>query len=60
MNDNFLSTEMVEGIFYCYIILGLLSVNLFSILVLWENTTTYIYSNEYGFGFANSQPILYI
>ena len=34
MNDNFLSTEMVEGIFYCYIILGLQIVNLFSILVL--------------------------
>ena len=60
MNDNFLSTEMVEGIFYCYIILGLQIVNLFSILVLWENTTTYNYSNEYGFGFANSQPFLYI
>ena len=60
MYDNFLSTEMVEGIFYCYIILGLLIVNQFCILVMWENTTTYNYSNEYGFGFANSQPILYI
>ena len=60
MNDNFLSTEMVEGIFYCYIILGLQIVNLFSILVLWENTTTYNYSNEYGFGFAKYQPLLYI
>ena len=31
---------------------------------MWENTTahtaTYNYSNEYGLGFANGQPILYI
>ena len=63
MYDNFLSTEMVGGIFYCYIILGLQIVNQYCILVMWEeyhNHGTHNYSNEYGFGFANSQPFLYI
>ena len=52
------------GDFLCvYIILGLQIVNLFCILVMWQDTIptpTYNYSNEYGFGFANSQPFLYI
>ena len=41
--------------------LGLQIVNLFCILVMCKNTTaTYNYSNEYVFGFANGQPLLYI
>ena len=51
------------GDFFCYIILGLQIVNLFCILVMWQDTIpthTYNYSNEYGFGFAKCQPFLYI
>ena len=40
--------------------LGLQIVNLFSILVMCKNTTTYNYSNEYGLGFVISQLLLYI
>ena len=53
---------MVGG-FFVYIILGLLSVNRFCILVMWQDTIpthTYNYSNEYGLGFAKYQPISYI
>ena len=52
------------GDFLCvYIILGLQIVNQYCILVMWEeyhNHGTHNYSNEYGFGFAKCQPILYI
>ena len=41
--------------------MGLQTVNCFCILVMWENKhTDHNYSNEYGFGFANGQPISYI
>ena len=47
------------GVFFFYL-LGLQILNLFSILVMCKNTTTYIYSNEYGLGFANGQLLSYI
>ena len=47
------------GVFFFYL-LGLQILNLFSILVMCKNTTTYNYSNEYGLGFVISQLLLYI
>ena len=47
------------GVFFFYL-LGLQILNLFSILVMCKNTTTYIYSNEYGLGFVNGQLLSYI
>ena len=51
------------GIFFVYIILGLLSVNLFSILVIWKILRLHlpiITQMSNSLGFANYQPISYL
>ena len=63
MYDNFLSTEMVGGIFFYFYPLGF--ANCQPILYIsnveeYHDHGTHNYSNEYSFGFANGQPFLYI